>query len=302
MSGNKDNGLILLTGATGYIGGCLLGKLVGRGENIRCLVRNQDRMQNDTPADVEIVQGDVLDEQTLTEAMKAVSVAYYLVHSMGSKGDFEELDRKAAKKFAAVAKEAGVNKIIYLGGLGNEEDGLSDHLRSRQEIGKILLESGAAVIEFRASIVIGSGSLSFEMIRALVERLPVMITPKWVSVKAQPIYIDDLIEYLLGALDMDCDDSRVYEIGGADCVSYCDLMKCYASCRGKKLRMLPVPVLTPYLSSLWLGLVTPLYARVGRRLIEGVLYSTVVRNDAAARDFDIRPIGVTEAVSKCLNL
>jgi uncharacterized protein YbjT (DUF2867 family) len=200
--------------------------------------------------------------------------------------------------FGQAAKAAGVERIIYLGGLGSDQEELSPHLRSRQEVGKILLQSGVPVLEFRASIIIGSGSLSFEMIRSLVERLPIMITPKWVNVPAQPIAIDDMLEYLLAALQLPISEYRVYEIGGADQVTYADIMRAYARHRGMRLRMIPVPVLTPFLSSLWLGLVTPLYARIGRVLIESIIHPTVVRDDSALRAFAVRPVGVEEAVRR----
>jgi uncharacterized protein YbjT (DUF2867 family) len=248
----------------------------------------------------EVVAGDVLDRPSLDAALRGVGVAYYLVHSMGSSGSFEETDRQAAANFGAAAKAAGVGRIVYLGGLGSDADELSPHLRSRQEVGQILRRSGVPVLEFRASIVIGSGSLSFEMIRSLVERLPIMITPKWVNVPAQPIAIDDLLEYLVAALQLPVAAYGVYEIGGADRMSYADIMRVYARHRGLRLRMIRVPVLTPYLSSLWLGLVTPLYARIGRKLIESIVHSTVVRDDASLRVFAVRPVGVEEAVRRAL--
>ena len=209
-------------------------------------------------------------------------------------------DRRAARNFAEAAKRAGVERIIYLGGLANPEEKLSAHLRSRQEVGEILRSSGVPVIEFRASIVIGSGSLSFELIRSLVERLPLMVTPKWVSMPAQPIAVEDLIAYLTAGLDLPLDGSRTFEIGGADRVSYADIMRAYARRRGKRLLMIPVPLLTPYVSSLWLGLVTPLYARIGRKLIESVVHSTVVSDRSALTSFSIRPMGMEEAVQRAL--
>jgi len=206
--------------------------------------------------------------------MEGVHTAYYLVHSMASAGSFEEEDRVASRVFGDAAREAGVRRIIYLGGLGSSSEKLSAHLRSRQEVGEILRSSGVPVIEFRASIVIGSGSLSFEMIRALVERLPVMIAPRWVSVPAQPIAIADLLNYLLAALDLPPDTSRIFEIGGSDTVSYGGLMREYARQRGLRRLVISVPVLTPRLSSLWLGLVTPLYVQVGRKLIDSIRHPT----------------------------
>jgi uncharacterized protein YbjT (DUF2867 family) len=195
-----EPGLILLTGATGYVGGRLLRALEQQHLRVRCLARRPEFLKPKVGPETEVVRGDVLDRGTLEEALRGTETAYYLVHSMGSSGSFEENDRRGALNFGASAKAAGLKRIIYLGGLGRESDSLSPHLRSRQEVGHLLRESGVAVLEFRASIVIGSGSLSFEMIRALVERLPVMITPKWVSTPAQPISVDDLISYLMAAL------------------------------------------------------------------------------------------------------
>jgi len=226
--------------------------------------------------------------------------AFYLVHSMGATGDFEEQDRRAAENFAAAACAAGVQRIIYLGGLGEDEPDLSAHLRSRHEVGERLRAHDVPVIEFRASIIIGSGSLSFEMIRALVERLPVMVTPRWVRVRAQPITIGDVLAYLRAALSLKKDGSVIVGIGGPDQVSYGELMREYARQRGLRRWMIPVPLLTPRLSSLWLGLVTPLYARVGRKLVDSLRHPTVVRDDSAQRLFPIRPIGVGEAIACAL--
>tara|TARA_B100000579_G_scaffold426780_1_gene434469 strand:- start:1022 stop:2269 length:1248 start_codon:yes stop_codon:yes gene_type:complete len=221
---------------------------------------------------------------------------------MGSVGSFEENDRIAAQNFGEIAKEAGVERIIYLGGLGNEKEVLSSHLRSRQEVGYILRASNVPVIEFRASIVIGSGSLSFEMIKSLVERLPVMLIPKWALMFAQPIAIDDLISYLMEALFKNDNANYLFEIGGFDQVSYLDIMRIYAKNINKRVLMIPVPVLTPYLSSLWLGLITPLYARIGRKLVESIVHSTVVRDDTALENFKIKPIGVEEAIQRAIKL
>ena len=304
MTGDKatppEAGLILLTGASGYVGGRLLKLLEHRGHRMRCLARRPEVLKQRTAPSTEVVSGDVLDRPSLDSALQGVHTAYYLVHSMGSSGSFEEADRQAALNFGRAAMAAGVERIIYLGALGSDEQELSPHLRSRQEVGHILRRSGVPVLEFRASIVIGSGSLSFEMIRSLVERLPVMITPKWVNVPAQPIAIDDLLEYLGAALEISTADCRVYEIGGADQVSYADIMRVYARQRGMRCRMIPVPVLTPFLSSLWLGLVTPLYARIGRKLIESIVHPTVVKDPAALTTFAVRPVGVEDAVRRAL--
>lgn len=295
----SDDRLILLTGASGYVGGRLRGVLEAQGKRLRCISRRPEYLRPRVDASTEVVEADVLDRASLDTALKGVHTAYYLVHSMGSLGSFEEMDRRGAEIFAQAAKAAGVQRIIYLGGLGSDDENLSAHLRSRHEVGEVLRSSGAIVIEFRASIVIGSGSLSFEMIRSLCERLPMMITPRWVNVPAQPIAISDLIDYLLAALDIDLDESRIVEIGGRDQVSYGQIMRTYARVRGMKVRMIPVPLLTPWLSSLWLGLVTPLYARIGRRLIESIVHATVVRDDSA-KLFDLQPMGIDEAISQAL--
>ena len=291
--------LILVTGATGYVGGELLKALLAAGHRVRCLARRPEALR--AAAGAEVVRGDVLDAASVRAAMAGVDTAYYLVHSMGSPGRFEEEDRTAALVFGDAARRAGVRRIVYLGGLGRSDQELSAHLRSRQEVGEILRSCGVAVIEFRASIVIGSGSLSFEMIRALVERLPVMIAPRWVSVPAQPIAISDLLDYLLAALDLPPGASRVFEIGGADRVSYGGLMREYARQRGLKRLILSVPVLTPRLSSFWLGLVTPIYVRVGRKLIESIRHPTVVEDQSALAAFSIRPCGFREAIARALS-
>jgi len=291
---------ILIAGATGYVGGQLLKALLAAGHRVRCLARRPEVLRAQGPAGAEVVAGDVLNAASVRAAMEGVQTAYYLVHSMGSSGSFEEEDRAAAQDFGNAAREAGVRRIIYLGGLGSTNQRLSAHLRSRQEVGEILRSSGVPVIEFRASIVIGAGSLSFEMIRALVERLPVMIAPRWVSVPAQPIAIADMISYLLTALDLPPAGSRVFEIGGPDQVSYGGLMAEYARQRGLKRLVISVPVLTPRLSSLWLGLITPLYVRVGRKLIDSIRHATVVEDASALTEFDIRPIGFREAIARAL--
>jgi len=278
----------------------LLKTLEAEGRRVRCLARRPEFLRSIAATETEVAQGDVLAPDTLLSALKGVHTAYYLVHSMGSSGAFEEEDRQAARNFAAAARRTGIRRIIYLGGLAPRSDALSSHLRSRHEVGDLLRESGVPVIEFRASIVIGSGSLSFEMIRALVERLPIMITPRWVSVLAQPIAVDDLLAYLIAALQLPEEESRIFEIGGADQVSYGDLMREYAQQRGLPRLMIRVPVLTPRLSSLWLGLVTPLYARVGRKIVDSIRHSTIVRDATALHAFPIRPMGMREAIARAL--
>lgn len=292
--------LILLTGATGYVGGRLLSLLQQKCIRVRCMARRPEALQDRVNETTEVVAGDVFDFQSLQSALEGVDTAYYFVHSMGDSRDFESRDRIAAENFAKVAAHFGVRRLVYLGGLGNRDDTLSKHLRSRQETGDIMRAHHSEVIEFRASIVIGSGSLSFEMIRALVERLPVMICPRWVNVKAQPIAIEDLLAYLIAALELPTSASQIYEIGGPDRVSYGQLMHEYGQQRGLTRWMVPVPLLTPYLSSLWLGLVTPLYARVGRKLVESLRNPTLVSNNLAETVFDVRPRSVRDAIARAL--
>jgi len=295
---SSDEGLICLTGGTGYIGGRLLRILEEKGCCVRCLARRPEVLRDRVAATTEVVRADVLDRDSLSAALQGAETAYYLVHNMGSGEEFEEKDRQGASNFAEAAHRCGVKRIIYLGGLGDPSPELSAHLRSRQEVGEILRGSGVEVIELRASIVIGSGSLSFELIRSLVERLPVMICPKWVATPAQPIAVEDVLAYLRAALELPEGESRIFEIGGPDPVSYGDIMREYARQRGLRRCMISVPVLTPYLSSLWLGLVTPVYARTGRKLIEGLRNPTVVRDDSALEVFDIRPRGLREAIER----
>jgi uncharacterized protein YbjT (DUF2867 family) len=294
------NGLVLLTGASGYVGVRLLRALEKQGVRVRCLARRPDFLAGRLSPTTEVAAGDVLDPSSLDRALVGVHTAYYLVHSMGATTQYEELDRRGARNFGTAARRAGVKRIIYLGGLGEDGPRLSSHLRSRHEVGRLLGEAGVPVLEFRASIVIGSGSLSFEMIRSLVERLPVMITPRWVSVMAQPIGITDLLSYLVAGLSLPEGMEGVYEIGGADQMSYGGLMREYARQRGLKRWFISVPVLTPYLSSLWLGLVTPVYARVGRKLIDSIRQPTVVRDPKAREIFQITPMTARDAMALAL--
>ncbi len=291
---------ILLTGATGYIGGRLCPELEAAGHKVYCLTRRAEALRQHVGPDTHLIESDVLDRDSLPDDAPAFDVAFYLIHSMGDKGSFSDKERLAATNFASWAARIGVKRIIYLGGLGNTDKPLSKHLRSRQDTGDILRQSSVPVIELRASIILGSGSLSFELIRALVERLPVMVCPRWVRVEAQPISVEDTLAYLLEAMDIELEQSRIYEIGGPDRVAYGDIMTAYAEARGLHRRMFPVPVLTPHLSSLWLGLVTPVYARIGRKLIEGVRYPTVVQDNSALQDFKVRPMGLQQAIQRAL--
>jgi uncharacterized protein YbjT (DUF2867 family) len=290
---------ILLTGATGYVGGRLRAELERRGVALRCYVRRPEALAGLAAPGTEVVGGDAADPAATSRALSGIDTAYYLIHSMGGE-DFADRDREAARVFGTAAREAGVRRLIYLGGLGEPQSDLSAHLASRQETGDILRASGVSVVELRAAIIIGSGSLSFEMVRALVERLPVMICPRWVAVPTQPIAIEDVVAYLVAALDLPPGEEGVYEIGGPDRVTYGDLMKEYARQRGLRRLLIPVPLLTPRLSSLWLGLVTPLYARVGRKLVDSLRNPTVVRDPSAVARFPVRPRGVREAIARAL--
>jgi uncharacterized protein YbjT (DUF2867 family) len=300
MNSTAPAPVILLTGATGYVGGRLLGQLETMGARVRCLTRRPEALRGRVAPTTELVQGDLRDPAAVADAMEGVDVAYYLVHSMGSQGAFAAEDRAAALVFANAARAAGVQRIVYLGGLG-AGDQLSDHLASRQEVGRLLALSGVPTVEFRAGIVIGSGSLAFDAIRALVRQLPVMIVPRWVGTLTQPIAIDDVIAYLAAAADISRAAAGVYEIGGPDRLSYGDLMTEYARQRGWHRTIIPVPVLSPRLSSLWLGLVTPVYARVARKMIDGLRNETIVRDTRARDTFpEIIPRGVTQAISEAI--
>lgn len=293
--------VILLTGGTGYVGGRLIPLLEQQPVKLRCLARTPASLLPKVQGPTEIVAGDILDPASLSEAMQGVHTAYYLIHLMSGSGNFEEQDRQAALNFAQVAKSAGVQRIIYLGGLGDDSDPkLSPHLRSRHEVGQILRESGVETIEFRAGMVIGAGSTSYQLMKSLTDRLPIMLCPRWLATPTQPIAIDDVLAYLLAARDLPTGESRILEIGGSDVVTYADLIREYARQKGLRRWLISVPVLTPYLSGLWLALITPATYEVGRHLIEGLKNPTVVRDPSARQLFPIQPRGVQEAIAQAI--
>ena len=294
----RQDRLILVTGATGYVGGRLVPRLLASGRRVRVLVRDPQRLGGrEWAGHVDVATGDVLRPDTLGDALRGVGVAYYLVHSMARGAGFHERDLAAARAFGRAAAAAGVERIVYLGGLGDPDADLSQHLRSRQETGAALREAGVPVTEFRAAVVVGSGSISFEMIRYLTERLPVMVCPQWVYTRVQPIAVDDLLAYLVAAPDVPESVGRVVEIGGADVLTYGEMMLGYADARGLARHLQPVPVLTPTLSSYWVHLVTPIPSQIARPLIEGLRNETVVR-DHSARDLfpAIHPVAYATAV------
>lgn len=293
---------ILITGSTGYIGGRLAPRLLEAGCHVRCLARDPTRLQG-RPwlAQVEVAAGDCLRAETLPAAMQGIEVAFYLVHSMAGGHNFEQRDVLAARNFASAARAAGVQRIVYLGGLGDPDTVLSEHLRSRQETGAVLRESGVPVTEFRASVIVGSGSLSFEIIRYLTERLPVMICPRWLYTRAQPIAVRNVLDYLAAALDTPESAGRILEIGGSDVLTYGDMLRGFAKVRGLKRWLAPVPVLTPRLSSYWVHIVTPIPSVIARPLIQGLRNDVIVRDDTALRLFpQIKLLDYSSAVGLAL--
>lgn len=300
---NRDATRVLVTGATGYVGGRLVPRLLDAGYTVRVLVRGGRARLNGRPwrDAVEIAVGDVLQPDTLEPALADVDAAYYLIHSISGSAQFADRDKEAAHNFAAAAGAANVQQIIYLGGLGDDRAQLSEHLRSRQETGDALRRGTVPVTEFRAGMIVGSGSLSFEMLRHLAERLPMMLAPAWVFTRTQPIAIRDVLAYLLAALETPASRARIIEIGGADVVSYADMMQTYARLRGLRRFMIRVPVLTPGLSSHWVHWVTPIAARMARPLIEGLRNELLVRDTAARELFpQIVPLDFATAVELAL--
>jgi uncharacterized protein YbjT (DUF2867 family) len=300
----RSNGkLILVTGATGYIGGRLVPELLQHGYRVRVLVREVDRIRGRSWfSQVDVCQGDVLKPEALDGVMEGVSAAYYLIHSMNTADDFHRRDVTAASNFANAAEQGGVKQIIYLGGLGDPETELSNHLRSRQATGDTLRQGRVPVTEFRAAVIVGSGSLSFEMIRYLTELIPIMVCPRWVFTRIQPIAIQDVLEYLVAALETPTSAGEIIEIGGDGIMTYGDMMLQYAEVRGLKRLLVPVPVLTPRLSSYWVHWMTPIPASIVHPLIEGLRNEVIVRDDKARQLFPIiEPVDYKTAVGQALD-
>ena len=289
---------VLVTGANGFIGRLLTKALLTEGVHLRCLVRKAAKALDES---IETVQGDLLDPVTLPKAMDGVDTAFYLVHSMsGGRAGFERRDRDAAENFVQAAEKAGVRRVIYLGGLGETGDELSEHLKSRLEVADILRTGSFATTFLRAAIIIGAGGASFEMVKALVERLPVMITPRWVTTRCQPIAVEDVISYLVGCLKDERTTGGTFDIGGPDVITYKEMMERFGRIRGRSLHILPVPVLTPRLSSYWVGFITPVAASVSMPLIEGLKNEVICRENAIRTLIPLQLTSYDDAVRRSL--
>ena len=295
--------LCLVTGATGYIGGRLISELLKHGYRVRVFARNPERL-HDHPwiDDVEVVSGDAHDEIAVGKALKGVDVAYYLLHALMSKADFESEERDIAEIFSRQALKNKIKRMVYLGGIIAKDEKMSPHLAAREETGEILRASGVPTIELRAGVVIGSGSASFEMLRYLTERLPIMTTPKWVQVRIQPIAIRDVLRYLVGAAAIDSKITGAYEIGGPNVFTYADMMQEYAKAAGLNKRIIiPLPFLTPNLSAGWVGLVTPVPFTLAKRLVLS-LKNEVIVSDDSIRDLIPDPAGGLTQFSSAVRL
>jgi len=291
----NDVGTVLVTGASGFVGRRLTVALVEAGRDVRAMTRRPESYQGPGKA----VFGDVHDVGSLTDALAGCTHAYYLVHSLDSE-DFKRLDAEAATAFGRAAAAAGVRQIVYLGGLGRSEDELSDHLRSRREVEQLLGSGGVPVTVLRAGIVVGAGGVSWEMTRQLVHHLPVMVTPKWVRTRTQPIAVHDVVRYLVGVLGREEASDQVYEVGGPEVMRYADMMRRVAATRNRPLLLIPVPLLTPGLSSRWLSLVTDVDVQTGRSLIDSMTNEVIVADDRIRDLVPFEPVGFEEAVRMAL--
>ncbi len=293
-----NEGKVLVTGATGFIGKRLVKALLAKGYNVRCMVRRPD---TGLPTGANPIIGDLLEPARLDAAFRGIDTAFYLVHSMGGgRAGFERRDRQAAEYFVAAAEKGGVRRVIYLGGLGEQGSGLSEHLASRLEVAHILMKGAFSTTFLRAPVIIGAGGSSYEMIKAMVERLPVMITPRWVSTRTQPIAVDDVINYLVGCLREERTAGETLDIGGPEVLSYREMMERFARLEGKTNLILPVPFFSLKLSSYWIGLITPVKPSIAMPLIEGVRNEMVCRDERIRELVPIRLTGFEDALRVAL--
>ena len=290
---------VILTGATGYVGNLILKQLSQLFKEVRCITRDPSKLTN-LPKNAVAIKADLSKKKAITSAFKNADIAYYFVHSLGETDDFEEIEAQTAANFANAASNAQLSKIIYLSALAQNSKSNSAHMSSRWKVGEILRNSGVPVTEFRASIVIGTGSMPFEAVRALVERLPAMIIPRWVRQPLQPISAEDLSKYLIAAASYNDRKSSIFEIGGADVITYLDLIKIYARSRGLKRFMINIPFISPSLSSHWLRIFTPAHFRIGRRIVDSALHKSVISNDSA-KIFNVKVMSTREAVASALS-
>jgi len=294
--------MILVTGATGHVGGALLKLLAAHDRPLRCVARRPELLGAAVPAGVEVVRGDLLELDQLGAALDGVDTAYYLVHFLGEGDDFEDKELRAARYFARAAKRAGVRRIVYLGGLGDEKEALSAHLHSRHAVGRLLWESGASCIELRTSIIIGGGSFSFRLLQKVARLMPVVISHDWVRARCQPIALEDVLAYLLAAAGLETGESEMYEIGGPEQLSYGELLQRYAAEAGLKPVVLPSPISLPLpsLSKNWLHNLAPSDASIALRLIESMKHDTIVRDGRARGAFHLQPMPLREAIQRAL--
>ncbi|GGK60323.1 NAD(P)H-binding protein [Haloarcula sebkhae] len=291
---------VLVTGATGFVGSHLVPALLAAGHSVRALVR--DPSGYDSPDGVDVVTGDLLDAGSFDAGLDGVDAAYYLVHSMRAGSDYAERDRRAVRNFRRAADEAGVDRVVYLGGLGEDDETLSEHLRSRREVEFILRDGEYDLTTFRAAIIIGAGSASFRMIRELTTRLPVMLTPRWVRTDCHPIAIDDVISYLVDVIDKPETAGETYEIGGPEVLTYAEILKRTGRLMGTgEPTIVPIPVLTPKLSAYWVALMTDVPSSVARPLIHGLKTPVVADTEAAQTEFTVDPTSFADAVRLALS-